>query len=299
MPIIDKIVDDIDEKVKNDNEHSIFRNKTGFWGIVTYSNKELSDIADYIINCISDNFDNNLEYKLKKPTKYEKIDDKTKFSLVWYKGKELDILRKEDSLERLIKLVNKKENKTISDYPVWENQCPIPDIGTTSHVDIVFQDDKKINFVELKQWDISSNPPTWAIVEDIKNLFAYNYYFKILMDENDKKKRIELKQNYDTKGKKINFTILAPKEYYENFFMPRDNRTIRKGKKINSDFLNKNHNQNQIILSCLKLFENLEQKLSTKFRTEIKISMKYFDFNAKNDYRVITQRNKFEKEEYF
>lgn len=212
--------------------------KNLFKNFLTYINQfiDLSDKNERYSNSLS-NLEKNKNYRqiiseyknFKKNNLYhpglcKSIDEKNSFSASLKINKnEKQIYfytNPENVLERLIKLSSDTKNIDI------ENQIPIPDIGTTSHIDLIKKKSGYIELIELKQWKNDKNTPFWAIAESIKNLYMYIHfgeklkaeerYFSAFFLQNDYENML---YNYDfSKIQNCKLTILAPVEYYEQHF---------------------------------------------------------------------------------
>lgn len=179
----------------------------------------------------------------------------------------------EDNLERMIKLSGQKLDNNI----IYENQVAIPDTNQASHIDLLKKYDNTIEIVELKKWENTSNPPTWAIVECIKNLYMF-LNFCIHLKSNTSYKGIEYVKKFKNKQLKNNglgiydidniktfkLIVLAPKEYYdETHFAGINNKP--KLKVVFKKF-------------CELLEKSIERDINQKLNKNyhIKIEIKYF-----------------------
>lgn len=217
--------------IKKIQDNTRFFNCTTGW----YNFKFLSeDFLKFIANATIQEIKKSVNKANVKPKSTK--ENKTQITL----GK--GTIRSEELIERLICLTNENNNKILS----CKNQIPIKDKNNPSHIDLVVENDNYINLIELKQWDNSKNPPTYAIVECIKNLYA--------LDEN-----IKLNKN-------IILTVLAPAEYYYQFIEP-----IGKKRMISNATLVNWENY-------FKFLEILETLLSVDFNN-IQIEIKYINFS--------------------
>ena len=103
--------------------------------------------------------------------------------------------RPEEALERFI-VVSNEDN--------FFNQVPIG--GGKESIDIVVRHSMdSVEFIELKPWS-NCDSPLYALIEGLKNLIEY----RVIVERQIKK--------IDAPWK-VNISLLAPKEYYQNFFL--------------------------------------------------------------------------------
>ncbi len=103
--------------------------------------------------------------------------------------------RPEEALERFI-VVSNKDN--------FFNQVPVG--GGKESIDLVVRHSRdSVEFIELKPWD-SGDSPLYALVEGLKNLVEY----RVIVERQIKEIDVPWK---------VNISILAPKQYYQNFFL--------------------------------------------------------------------------------
>jgi len=146
--------------------------------------------------------------------------------------------RPEEALERFIIFSNDQN---------FYNQFPIG--GGKESIDIVIQDDNKsLEFVELKAWE-SSESPLYALTEALKNLIEYRAIKKFKLEEDDF-------------NGKVNITVLAPSEYFVEF------QLIDSSNKILQQRINKTQT----------LLENFAQVFDTKI-SFYSIPIAYEKFN--------------------
>lgn len=103
--------------------------------------------------------------------------------------------RPEEALERFI---------VVSNEDTFFNQFPIG--GGKESIDMVVKHSRDtVEFIELKPWD-SSDSPLYALIEGLKNLIEY----RVIVERQIKKIDIPWK---------VDISLLAPKEYYQKFFL--------------------------------------------------------------------------------
>ncbi len=265
-----------------------FNNKSGFRKLVEindinqlaelvmkpFKTIDIQNITGYI-NSGEEIINKKTNRKFKHPGACKTEVQKNNFSatIININGKNEYNTKPEDNLERIIKLSFHKLKKEC------ENQIPIPDLNQASHIDLLRRNDKTIEFIELKQWTNPNNPPTWAIAECIKNLYLYLHFNRHLYPQNQFKYFNNIKHFCDNKLydisniKTITLTILAPIEYYEEFFK------YKEGDKLKSKFGE--------FCKCLRniIEDDLRRKLS-KTNLKIEIKIMYFNF-SKNEYESI------------
>ncbi|MBU1221544.1 hypothetical protein KKF97_17220, partial [Myxococcota bacterium] len=109
--------------------------------------------------------------------------------------------RPEEALERFI-IISNSDN--------FFNQLPIG--GGKESIDLVIRHSlNSVEFVELKPWN-SADSPLYALVEGLKNLIEY----RIIVEQQIK----EIEQPW-----KVDVSVLAPREYYQNFLLLDDSDT--------------------------------------------------------------------------
>ena len=170
---------------------------------------------------------------------------------------------------------------------ICENQIAIPDTGTASHFDLLKKYGKTIEIVELKQWDNTSDPPTWAVAECLKNLYMFLHLSRHIFSDKDfpqKKSVVDFKKKqmkdcislYDIDNTKIfKLVVLAPKDYYDYFFESDKPRLEAFG------------------TFCRILEKETEEDLAKKLgkKYDIQIEILQFNFareNGDNSYEKIT-----------
>lgn len=106
--------------------------------------------------------------------------------------------RPEEALERFI-VVSNEDN--------FFNQVPVG--GGKESIDLVIRhNENSVEFVELKPWN-SSDSPLYALVEGLKNLLEYRIIIERQIREVDQYEEVVI-------------SMLAPEEYYRNFFLLDD-----------------------------------------------------------------------------
>ena len=103
--------------------------------------------------------------------------------------------RPEEALERFIVVSNEDD---------FFNQVPVG--GGKESIDIVVRHSKdSVEFIELKPWN-SGDSPLYALIEGLKNLIEY----RVIIER-------QIKAINDPWN--VDVSLLAPKEYYQNFFL--------------------------------------------------------------------------------
>ena len=109
--------------------------------------------------------------------------------------------RLEEALERFV---------TVSNGDNFFNQIPVG--GGKESIDIVIRHGgDSVEFVELKPWN-NSDSPLYALIEGLKNLIEY----RVIVE-----RKIKLLE----RPWKVDISMLAPEEYYRNFFLLDDSDT--------------------------------------------------------------------------
>jgi len=110
--------------------------------------------------------------------------------------------RPEEALERFI---------VVSNGDNFFNQVPVG--GGKESIDIVVRhSNDSVEFIELKPWN-NGDSPLYALVEGLKNLIEY----RVIAERQIKKINIPWK---------VDISLLAPKEYYQNFLLLDDSNSI-------------------------------------------------------------------------
>lgn len=125
--------------------------------------------------------------------------------------------RSEEALERFI---------VISNDEVF-NQIPVG--GRKENIDLGYweNNDKEIfNFVELKAWE-GDESPFYAVIEGLKNLSLFKMV-KTKKRSHKEKKKYALDSD---EVKKIKLIMLAPSEYFDEYFIKRFKSDSREKKK--------------------------------------------------------------------
>ncbi len=106
--------------------------------------------------------------------------------------------RPEEALERFI-VVSNEDNVF--------NQVPVG--GGKESIDLVVRHSRSLlEFIELKPWN-SGDSPLYALIESLKNLVEYRVIVERKLCEIDKPWTVDV-------------SVLAPKEYYQNFLLLDD-----------------------------------------------------------------------------
>ena len=123
--------------------------------------------------------------------------------------------RPEEALERFI-VVSNEDN--------FFNQFPIG--GGKESIDLVVRHSRNsVEFIELKPW-YSGDSPLYALIEELKNLIEY----RVIVE-----KQIKAIDN----PWKVDISLLAPKEYYQKFFLiDKSNNTIARNISRTTDLVN-------------------------------------------------------------
>jgi hypothetical protein len=123
--------------------------------------------------------------------------------------------RPEEALERFI-VVSNEDN--------FFNQVPVG--GGKESIDIVIRNSNdSVEFIELKPWN-SGDSPLYALIEELKNLIEY----RVIVEKQIKA--------IDTPWK-VDISLLAPKEYYQKFFLiDKSNNTIAQNISQTTDLVN-------------------------------------------------------------
>jgi len=282
------------EKNKIYRYRNLFVNKSGFGKL---ADENIENLVNEIINQFHEitldirgyyngiKTDDSSIDKLKAPSEgCKKASQKNIFSARIEKNN-IYKTSPEDNLERMIKLSGQKLDKEI----IYENQIAIPDTSQASHIDLLKKYDKTIEIVELKKWENGNNPPTWAVIECIKNLYMFLHLCKHLNNDNytnaksvEKFKNVQAAEDglkiYNIAGvKAFKLIILAPKEYYEDtHFSEQNNRPELK---------------NAFKRFCTLLAKGIEKDVNAKLKQnyDISIEVKYFELepNTQDVYEKI------------
>ncbi len=184
--ILDKIIDKL-QNYTTDYEKKYFNRKLGWNNFGAIDSDKIKTLASTVIAAIKV----ELPYMPATRSRHQKT-KRSEFTIECDNfGKIKCVPGAEDTLERLITCFS---NSTIENC---RNQVNIGG-GSKSAIDIEYTVLDRVYLVELKQWKVDINPPTYALVEILKNYFAY-------------------KKNVSTEKIVEKLIILAPKAYYINF----------------------------------------------------------------------------------
>ncbi len=139
--------------------------------------------------------------------------------------------RPEEALERFV-IVSNGDN--------FFNQVPVG--GRKESIDIVIRHSRdSVEFVELKPWN-NKDSPLYALVEGLKNLIEY----RIIVERQIKKLECPWK---------VNISMLAPRDYFRNFFLLDDSDTgIHENILRTTDLLDEWAKEFDVRLSIFSLF---------------------------------------------
>lgn len=277
----------IEEQITTDKEYkNIFKNKTVS---EKYETKE-KDIVENFMKCLKE------KIKIDESTRYININDKYKNL---YKTEVTNDFKypdqtKSDEDKYTFSATKKEKNDEGREYYTnpenvleklikisanYENQIPLPE--NKSHIDLMKRTGKTIKFVELKQWENTANTPFWAVVESVVNLYKFIHLYVNITKEKDYFKKIfadryeSVLKTYDISDiDTFNLIILAPKEYFSEYFK------------------DKNQRKRKIIFYekfCKELQTQIEADLEQIFEKKYKINFStgYFDFTREEFYNLI------------
>ena len=168
------------DKLTSINENGYNPNHKSFWN--NLDNMDLNKLADKIIKLME---------SLKSDINNNKINLRQRFEFTIVNQDNFNIWRNEEALERAI-VVNNKE--------IYFNQINLKK-GSKENIDLIKIDDNELTIYELKA-ENGKDTPLFALIELLKNY----YLFKNSQIDDER-----------VINKTIKLSILAPKEYYDNF----------------------------------------------------------------------------------